>query len=395
MREPVKDSLTDDIESWFSIVRGATDLLIRILTCILFLIIIPFAGYSQLANSQWPSYRYNSQNTGRSPYVGVQSNDTLKWTYATGATGKHSTPLIGPDGTIYVTTWFGYIHAVNPDGTKKWSYETGHGDAGSAPAIDSSGTIYFGSDDIYDSTEGELYALKPNGDLKWTYKTEEPLGDSSPQIGKDGTIYIAAQNKLHAVNSDGSQKWVYKAEEWINTEPGYKIAMGEDGFIYAGTGYGSLIKLNQEGSRIWRYDSISSISSLPAISHDGTIYVGSKDSTLHAVNPDGSKKWSYKTQSAILSNIALDRSGVIYFTSRKEGYRNQILYAVHSDGTLKWTKEINGETGPILGGNGNIYIIAGNGHLEALRPNGSLLWRSDMSFDWGPVLGVGGCTICY
>ena len=66
-----------------------------------------------------------------------------------------STPVIGADGTIYVTSETGNLDAFNPNGTLKWPYTVvGQGGAGdSSPVIGPDGTIYFGSSD------GALYAI--------------------------------------------------------------------------------------------------------------------------------------------------------------------------------------------------------------------------------------------
>lgn len=63
----------------------------------------------------------------------------------------------------------------------------------------------------------------------------------------------------------------------------------------------------QEDNVKWSYNTGGMITfSSPAIGSNGIIYVGSKDNKLYALNPDGSLKWSYKINVSEAS-VAIDR----------------------------------------------------------------------------------------
>ena len=47
---------------------------------------------------------------------------------------------------------------------------------------------------------------------------------------------------------------------------------------------------------LWTYETDSPISGSPTIGSDLTIYIGSKDGFLYAVNTDGSLKWMFEAQ---------------------------------------------------------------------------------------------------
>ncbi|MEA3547387.1 MAG: PQQ-binding-like beta-propeller repeat protein, partial [Thermodesulfobacteriota bacterium] len=135
---------------------------------------------------------------------------TLKWTFA--AKGDFSSPAIASDGTIYVTadndihdTVNGYLYAIDPNGTLKWSFSINLDvdDPPTSPLIGPDGTIYQGSRDNY------LYAINSDGSLKWRYLTlDTPTWswglEYSPAISTDGIIYaVGGDEALHAINSDG------------------------------------------------------------------------------------------------------------------------------------------------------------------------------------------------
>jgi len=102
------------------------------------------AGSSGLADSAWPKFGHDSQNTGRSEYTGSPTNVT-KWNVTAGDSFYYSNPVIGFDGTIYVGNRDMTVYAIDPNGTIMWSRVLWGGSSdqiyGSA-AIGSDNTIY-------------------------------------------------------------------------------------------------------------------------------------------------------------------------------------------------------------------------------------------------------------
>ena len=116
-----------------------------------------------------------------------------------------SSPALGSDGTVYVGSFDGKLHALDPGtGAERWSFPTAaHIYSSPALASDAQGNttaIYIGSAD------GSVYAVRPDGSLIWRYETGEPVR-SSPVIGRapkgDGKIvYVGSSNgKLYALDA--------------------------------------------------------------------------------------------------------------------------------------------------------------------------------------------------
>ena len=118
-----------------------------------------------------------------------------------------SSPAIGPDGTVYVGSFYNNkLYALSgKSGVKLWEFETG-GSVESSPAIGSDGTVYVGSWDK------KLYAINGKTGVKlWEFETGKSQRGvaSSPAIGPDGTVYVGSfDNKLYAIktNSKGLAK---------------------------------------------------------------------------------------------------------------------------------------------------------------------------------------------
>ena len=73
---------------------------------------------AQLADSAWPMYRGNLQHTGRSPHGTVYVDGTVRWRHAPANNWTESSPVIGPDGTIYYATTHLHDDPLDPAPSK-------------------------------------------------------------------------------------------------------------------------------------------------------------------------------------------------------------------------------------------------------------------------------------
>ncbi|MFQ6129866.1 MAG: PQQ-binding-like beta-propeller repeat protein [Candidatus Hadarchaeaceae archaeon] len=385
------------VEGFKSALLSALVIASLIVPAILF---IPASQASaQLADTPWPKFRHDGQNTGRSPYVGAQDN-ALKWSYAIGGGGGWMgapSPAVGADGTIYMGSDDNRLYALNPDGMLKWFYQT-DGVIRSSPAIGANGTIYVTSGEVY----GRLYALDENGTLKWTF--ENVFGYSSPAIGSDGTIYVGSYNSyvasLSALHENGDLKWSFSTGlhyglYFIISCP----AIGPDGTIYftvldylESVGYwplgygplGWLFALDENGALKWsRWAGGTS----PAVGTDGTIYLSSGNKFI-ALNPDNTLKWAYPMLRAS-SSPAIGTDNTIFMGG------GDTLYALNQDNTLKWSYATGGIIGssPAVGA-GTIYVGSGDNKLYAFSENGTLMWTYVTGGEVysSPAIGAGGIT---
>ena len=319
-------------------------------------------GTTPIADSDWPKFQGDINNTGLSDYIGPQSNSTA-WIYTTSNSIYYSAPVIGADGTIYIGNRRGVFYAINPDGTLKWSYSSSVSIIYGSAIIGGDGTIYF-------CGQYALYALNSNGTLKWNYNAGQTLY-GSPTIGSDGTIYFGCYNgKLYAVNLDGTLKWTYTTGDYIYYS---SPAIGADETIYIGSTDRKLYAINPDGTLKWSYQTDSDIhDSSPAIGADGTIYIGNRRGVFYAINPDGTLKWDYLVGSTIQGSPAIGADGTIYI-----GSANKNVYALNPDGTLKWKYATNSYVrgSPAIGADETIYFGSDDKNVYALNPDGTLKWK--------------------
>lgn len=276
-----------------------------------------------------------------------------------------ASPAIAPDGTIYLLSSFGFLHAVNPDGSRKWRANlTGFSVSGGV-AVGPDGTIH-AVDDF-----GYVYALNPaNGARKWRFDTGEASISTAPAIGADGTVYVKSDDgKLHALApADGARQWQFAVPGDTYSSP----VIAADGTIYLGSGDDSaLFAINPDGTLKWRAALGSTIYASPALGADGTIYLGNYDGRFFAFRPDGTERWRFDTNSPLSGSAVIDARGVVYF-----GSYDKKLYALDAaTGAKRWeyaTGDIIRSTTPLLADDGTIFIGGDDGLVHALNPDGTL-----------------------
>jgi outer membrane protein assembly factor BamB len=289
-----------------------------------------------------------------------------------------SSPAIDAAGTVYFGSDDHNIYALNPDGSEKWRYQTGNSVTAS-PSIDPDGNIYIGSQDSY------FYSLKPDGTLNWKRKLGAPISQYGA-IGPGPVIYVSA-DLLYAFNQAGETMWT--SQEACN---GYSApVIGHDGTIY--TAKSGLSAVSPEGILKWTTPFTGSAMNVeagctPAIGQDGTLYVGSKDYHLYAINSDGTVKWSYRTGSWVMTSPVLLADGTICFCSND--YR---LYRLSPDGQLLGS-DILGAFAPdalCVAKDGLIYASVGRS-LMAINASGTVLGQITIHYNESshPVIGGDG-----
>ena len=82
--------------------------------------------------------------------------------------------------------------------------------------------------------------------------------------------------------------------------------------------------------------------------------MGAKDGKLYAIKSNGTLKWSYDTGDTITSSAAISSDGTILV-----GSWNGNLYAIEPDGSLKWKQTISRFpilSSPAIDSQGSIYV---------------------------------------
>ena len=240
-----------------------------------------------------------------------------------------ASPAIGIDGAIYVYVFSGYdprfgyrdnFYSLRPNGTTNWFRALGlHPNSTSlppsefvfsSPVIGPDGTIYVVTRDK------KLFALSPAGTTNWVFSlpaSTQQFGSiifSSPAVDPQGTVYLGNDDdKLYAIDRWGRKKWEFLTGGSIDSSP----VLGRD-TIYFGSMDRKLYALDFEGNLRWQ-SALDIISDAAAVAADQSVYlVGATLHTLYAFDASHSNVWSFPFAGNLeFSSPSLDTNGVIYF----------------------------------------------------------------------------------
>ncbi|MCF8235865.1 MAG: PQQ-binding-like beta-propeller repeat protein [Bacteroidales bacterium] len=271
---------------------------------------------------------------------------TLLWTYEDFNVNPEPTepvrvtePAVGPDGTIYVSSY---------DGVGTWH-------------------------------NARVHAIHPDGSFKWATQELESISVTAPAIGKHGNVYVISHYTIYAINpSDGSFSWTWEVPDDLHYQISY-LTLGNDGMIFCATvGAGSyhrqIFAINSDGQKVWQREVTSKIYGL-SVGIDGTLFAywnPNGNGHIFALDPaDGSVIWSKDIEGYVNADNSLavaPDSGLIISQSGPE----KLLKLDANDGEILWQKDApNGF--PSISSDGNIYLLAGK--LYAFNREGSPKWE--------------------
>ncbi len=323
-----------------------------------------------------------------------------------------STPKVGFDGTIYITTLDKSLTAVSSDGKLRWRFET-DGLVVASPETSADSSVIYVS-----STDGSLYAVSTTGRKLWSYRTQNSI-ESPPAVDSEGYVYVASKDmrvySLRPGNDVSEANRLRWSKPYDGSYPfrGAKPSFFEErGMMFVGDQNGVLHVIRMtDGSPLWSDQICDRISSSTVTDTDGTTYVACQNGKLMSFKPDGARRWkkawefstekSEETQKLhpLLSSPRIGTDGTIYIGAddgwfyairaqngeqiwrfqsglyQKDNKSGEFKRQEHTEGYIQATAETNSSRDPK---NRKIFFGSVNEYLTALDSEGKILWQLDL-----------------
>ena len=354
--------------------------------------------------------------------VAYYPNGTLKWETAFNPGDSinmyniHLSPVIGKNGTVFVSSLNGYVYAFNENGSFAWTpkqYATPFGSSAGSVSCQQvalqNDRLYFGANTYIDVRSSLFCASASNGDVLWSY--ELPDGstvESSLAIDDRQHIYFiykTVQNQSYLLSIDGTTHQPRYAAYNLNNQPpvGIEFFISDFSNPVLSTD-NALVFVMTTTTVVVQIDTYYTFNCLETVrTSDGQAAFGTLRFEDTEVN-------MYK------SIIARDLDNRVYFFAGNAN-NNNILYGV-KNGAIVFTynpaRIINVPlqiyygivvTAPAIGADGTIYFtskeVAGVPEYlrvaHAVRPDGVLKWRKQLPFGYDQrsvSLGYDGTVYC-
>lgn len=120
-------------------------------------------------------------------------NGAVRWSTQVAGGSIMANLVLGPDGNVYAATVGEAIYCLSPDGDVQWIFQTGNAnDKFMAPMMDAWGNLYVGSQ------SGLVYGIRTAGgspDMFWQFATGS-LSVNSPVLLQSGVLVVSGVNHV-------------------------------------------------------------------------------------------------------------------------------------------------------------------------------------------------------
>jgi outer membrane protein assembly factor BamB len=327
--------------------------------------------------SPWPTALHDSAHTSTASIQGPR-HATVKWKRSLGGNITPG-PVVAGDGTIYVATNAGVLHALDPiTGADLWTFNggspySGETDLSTSPLVLPSGSL------LWPGPGDTLYELSASGHPQWSHQFS---GSVLSPVRAGTRVYIELMTgSLWELNMQGG-----------TPELGWDVTVGHisfgspvvspDGNIIT-TADKSVIAVADRGSSgvvRWRHVATATIEVSPSVASNGDVFVTANDGTAYAIKAGGLLRWKRHIGQESYSSSSVSANGLLYF-----GDNGGVLHIVrtttgaeiHRDHGYKgiWGAQAIDSRGNVYFGTqgGDIYGYSGAGRqLFQLKASGPI-----------------------
>eukprot|EP01137_Pigoraptor_chileana_P031103 Opistho-2@18445 len=348
-----------------------------------------------------------------------------KWLRRLAGYRMWTSPVVGPNGNVYVLTCDGLKVLDGWTGEPQWSFEVpNHCEPGSVALSEDGDTVYVGMGQSFyaldpafgmvrwslggELTAEEIAALANPGFLLRNMKASvSRLGyfsASAPSVGPDRTVYAMfavapklwtdrfgtdmsdlkdmscktySRVELRALDGiSGTTKWAVPLYDILpyplfssGTYSGGAPVVS-NGVVYVA--YRDPPQLRafdaRTGASLWtsKGTGTATFANSPAVGSDGTVYVGSDDDNIYAVDgATGNLKWKYTTGDNVAAAPAVGADGTVYI-----GSCDKTMMAFNgTTGAMKWRIQTGDSvtSSAAINSDGTVFVGSEDGYLYAFN----------------------------
>jgi len=328
--------------------------------------------------SPWPMAMHDAAHSATSSAVGPHTG-TILWTRDLGGNVTPS-PVIGSDGTVYLASNAGVLHALDPTtGADRWTFDGtgpfgGETDLSTSPLVLPSGSI------LWPGPGHVLYEVSSSGAELWSHTF---TGNLLSPVRVGSTVYVVSMSgSVSALRVGGPVPEVAWTLGIGHRSFGAPV-VGHDGQVVT-TVDKSVVAVSDHGSEgkiAWRHRLDSGIEVSPSLDARGDVFVTTNDGSVYAFSPAGHLRWHERVGVESYSSSSVDSGRLLYF-----GDNRGVLHVLQASTGHQVSHHRLGTRG-LWGGqafdhNGDVYTGTQSGAIVGLDAKGHQLFRVQAT---GPI----------
>lgn len=353
----------------------------------------PAAAPGSPAWAPWPSELHDARHSGSATTAGPVTGK-IRWRRNL-AGGVTEGAAVGGDGTIYIASDAGILHAIDPAGGKdRWTYDahaTTRTDLSVSPLVLPDGII------LYPTPAARLDALSPAGHLLWTQPL--PAKPTSPVTANGKRVYVGDDSgAVSAIDvlPGGGHKLVWTVKTGA---PSYaSVVTNGAGRVYTTSG-SSLVAVDDRGAAAgiaWRADPHDGqVEVSPGLAPDGTVVLGTNGSTEWGYYPDGKLAWHAGSRAVTYSSPAVTNSGLAYVGDHRSRVHVYDVRTGTEVATYKLRRLTEIWSSTVVDKDYRVYFADQTDHVYGVSPAGLVLFDVNLGapVDAYPALTADGALI--
>jgi outer membrane protein assembly factor BamB len=345
---------------------------------------------SASVTSPWPEALHDSAHTATGSVVGP-STGKVEWTRALGANVTPG-PVVGADGTIYVATNAGVLHALDPtNGADRWTFNggapfSGATDLSVSPLVLPSGSI------LWPGPNDTLYELSASGQALWSHRFTGMI--LSPVTRGTRAYVVVMSGSLWELDVSGATPTLGWSVNFGHRSFGSPV-VSPDGSVIT-TVDSAVVAVTDQGPRgdiRWRHATSAAIEVSPSVAPNGDVFVTANDGSVYRFTADGKLVWRKHLGQESYSSSSITSGGLLYFGDN--GGRLNIVHAqsAKSVGIDSGSKGIWGAEA--IDARGNVYFGTQGSRIYGYGPTGRRLFilKSSGPIDSYPALSANGTLV--
>jgi len=324
----------------------------------------------------WPTALHDARHSATATAVGPQTGNIL-WSRQLEGNVTPG-PVVGSDGTIYLASNAGILHAIDPaSGRDLWTVDgggpaTGETDLSTSPLVLPDGSL------LWPGPADMLFEISPSGSVLWTHRFS---GQVLSPVRSGSTVYVVAMDgTLTALRLGGTDPTVAWSLSLGHTSFGSPVLAGPR--LVVTTAGSAVIAVEDHGTRgviDWRRALSAEVEVSASTDAEGDVFIADNKAEAYSFTRTGHLNWTRAVGHESYSSSSVTPTGLLYIGDNG-GNLNVVRSAtgspvrvIHAGGGL-WA-------GQVIDQRGDVYLGTRAASIVGFSASGRLLFRIPVSAD--------------